>query len=460
MRAHALVPVLAVLALSCTEYDLGRPSDPEQKNPEDTAPPPPDTDAPDIRVNPSELDFGAIMKDCPSAPQEITIRNVGGEVLVVDDIDVGGENAGGFDLDGEPVSIQPDESYSFEVVFTPTAWIQYDAQVEIRSNDPDEALVDVPTQGVGSEDAYYEEVFEQGEGGRPVDILWVVDNSGSMAEEIQRVKDEFDSFLGDFVDLGLDFHMGVTTTDMANPSESGRLQGSPTYIDGDTTNPYDKFGTTIDGIYDHKGSADEKGLDAAKAALTEPLLSGANAGFLRTRNDDGDPVATHIIVVTDENDSSSQSPTQFATWLDGLESDPDMSAVSAICGDPGTTMFDGGCTEWDGMTMYNAMAGTDYYDAAIATGGHWASICTASFAEELEYLSLVSQGLTAVYYLTHVPSSIGLTTVEVNGVAEGYSAIDGWTWTNTTNAITFHGDAIPQPSATIRVSYPFDGECE
>jgi hypothetical protein len=459
MTAHKLTILLASLSLSCTEYDLGRPDDVEQKYPEDTGHPP-DPDAPDIRVNPDELDFGAIMKDCPSAPQEITIRNVGGELLVVDEIDLGGENAGGFEHDGGPVELEPDETYSFEVVFTPTAWIQYSAAVEISSNDPDESQVAVATEGTGSEDAYYEDVFEQGAGGRPVDILWVVDNSGSMADEIQRVKDEFDSFLGDFIDLGLDFHMGVTTTDMVNPAESGRLQGSPSYIDSDTNNPYDKFGSTIDGIYDHKGSADEKGLDAAKAALTEPLLSSANAGFLRTRNDDGELVATHIIVVSDEDDYSSQNPTQFASWLDNLESDPDLSAISAICGDPGTTMFDGGCTEWDGMTMYSAMAGTDYYDAAMATGGHWSSICTAEFAEELEYLSLVSQGLTAVYYLTHVPSSIGLTTVDVNGTVVSYSAIDGWTWTNTTNAIVFHGDAIPEPSASIRVSYPFDGECE
>ena len=459
MRAHAILPMLSILAFACTEYDLGRPDDPDNKNPEDTTPPPPDTDDPDIRVDPSELDFGAIMKDCPSAPQELTISNVGAELLVVDGISIGGENAGGFEHDGAPVDLAPDETYSFEVVFTPTAWIQYAAQVEVSSNDPDEPQVDVPTEGTGSEDAYYEDVFEQGEGGRPVDILWVVDNSGSMADEIQRVKDEFDSFLGDFIDLGLDFHLGATTTDMSNPSEQGRLQGNPIYIDGDTTNPYDKFGDTIDDIYDHKGSADEKGLDAAKAALTEPLLSGDNAGFLRTLNDDGDEVATHIIMVTDEDDSSSVSPSQFTSWLDGLESDPDLSALSAICGDPGTGMFDGGCTEWDGMTMYTAMAGNDYYDAAMATGGHWASICTASFNEELEYLSLVSQGLTAIYDLTYVPSSIGLTTVDVNGTSVGYSAIDGWTWTSTTNSVTFHGAAIPEPSATIRVTYPFDGEC-
>jgi hypothetical protein len=460
MRSCALIAIATLLATACTEYDLGRPDDVEQKYDEDTAPPEPDTDDPDIRVNPSELDFGAIMKDCPSAPQEVTIRNVGAELLVVSDIDIGGENAGGFSHDGAPVELEPDESYSFEVTFFPTAWIQYSAEVRISSNDPDEAMVGVTTAGTGSEDAYYEDVFQQGEGGRPVDILWVVDNSGSMSEEIQRVKDEFQSFLGDFIDLGLDFHLGAVTTDMDNPSEAGRLQGSPSYIDHNTSDPYTAFRNTIDEIYNHKGSANEAGLDAAKAALSEPLLTTANAGFLRQRNDDGEPVATHIIVVSDEDDYSSVNESAFITWLDNLESDVDLSGLSAICGDPGATMFDGGCTEWDGMTMYSAMAGTTYYDVAMATGGHWSSICTADFAEELEYLSLVSQGLTAEYFLTHVPSSIGLTSVDVNGSSVSSSAIDGWTWSSTNNSVVFHGDAIPEPSASIRVSYPFDGECE
>lgn len=456
MRDLAL---LLALAAGCSEYDLNRPDEPEQPYPEDTGDPPPDPENPDIRVEPDSIDFGYIMKDCPSAPQEVTITNVGGAPLVIDAIEVQGEGSGAFSHDGQPTELAPDASTAFEVVFTPTAWVTYEVEIRIDSNDPDEPALGVPTLGVGSEDATFEDVFQQGEGGRPVDILWAVDASGSMSSEIQRVKDEFQSFLGDFLDMGLDFHLGAVTVDMDNPQQSGRLQGDPIWIDGATADPIGVFRDTIDQIYHQKGSAEERGLDATKAAVTDPLLSGANAGFLRTRNDDGELVAFHAIVVSDEDDQSSMNATQYATWLDSLKADPDLSALSAICGDPGTTIFNGGCMEWDGSTMYEAVAGTKYYDAAQATGGHWSSICTASFSEELEYLSLVSQGLAVEFVLTHTPSSIALTEVQVNGVEATYSAIDGWTYSTTTNAITFHGDAVPEPSATIRVTYPFDGEC-
>ncbi|MFH1464197.1 MAG: choice-of-anchor D domain-containing protein [Pseudomonadota bacterium] len=420
---------------------------------------PPDPQAPDIDVEPASLDFGYIMQECPSAAQEVTITNKGGATLMVDSIELSGDGRSSFSLTGAATSLEPEEEYTFEVVFTPAATVAYALNVTILSNDPDEAEVDVPVEGVGSEDAYFEEVFHQGEGGRPVDILWIVDNSGSMMDEIQRVKDEFQSFLGDFLDMGLDFHLGAVTTDMDMPTEAGRLQGSPVWIDDSTADPIGTFRRTIDTIYDHEGSADEKGLAATQAALTDPLASNENAGFMRTRNDDNELVAIHAIVVSDENDSSSASAASFASWMEGLKSDPDLAAFSAICGDPGTSIFNGGCTEWDGATMYSATAGTKYYDAAQATGGHWSSICTASFTDELQYLSLISQGLAVEFALTYPISNIGLSTVDVNGTPVGYGMPDGWTYSPTTISVTFHGESIPEPSATIRVRYPFDGEC-
>jgi len=458
MRAPVLVLVLFAAAGGCNEYDLGRRKHSDNPNPEDTGSPPDPLD-PDIDVTPTSLDFGYIMKDCPSAAQEVTITNKGGATLLVDSIEMSGDGRGSFTTTGQPTSLEPDEEYTFEVVFTPEATVAYSLEVEILSNDPDEGEVGVPTVGVGSEDAFYEDVFHQGEGGRPVDILWIVDNSGSMTSEIQRVKDEFGSFLGDFLDLGLDFHLGATTVDMDNPTEQGRLQGYPTWIDGSTPDPIGTFRDTIDLIYDHKGSPTETGLAATQAALTNPLASNENAGFLRTRNDDGELVAIHAIVVSDEDDQSSVSATNFAAWMEGFKSDADLAAFSAICGDRGTTLFNGGCMEIDGTNVYEAVAGNKYIDAVDATGGHWSSICTASFTEELQYLSLISQGLEVEYHLTYPISNIGLSTVDVNGVTVSYGMPNGWTYSPTTVSITFHGDAIPEPSATIRVRYPFDGAC-
>ena len=462
MRAQLLV-LFPAFALACSEYDLNRPDDVDPKIPIDTGDTePPDTSAPDIEIEPASLDFGYVMKDCDSDPQDITITNVGDADLLVDSIGFLGTNSGAFAYSGTAGILAPEQSAVLSVVFTPTAWINYnEVELEVISNDPDESAAYVPTVGVGSEDPFYEETFHQGEPG-PVDILWVVDNSGSMEDEILRVKEEFSVFIGEFVSLGLDFHLGAVTTDMDFPEDSGRLQGDPPYFDNTFSDPEGAFGTTIEEIYAVTGSGSERGLEAVQAALQEPLLSGANAGFYRETTDDGTPVAIHTIVVTDEDDDSTVSSSSFSSWYNGLKSDPDTANFSAICGDPvSSTNFLGGCMEWDTSSgrMLEGSAGTKYVDVVDATGGYWASICTAEFSEALQYLSLETMGMSAVYELTYAPSSIALTQVQVDGASVSYSAVDGWTYSIDNNAVNFHGDAIPAPSAEIYVNYPYDGGC-
>ncbi|MEL6180847.1 MAG: hypothetical protein AAFS10_17945, partial [Myxococcota bacterium] len=56
-----------------------------------------------------------------------------------------------------------------------------------------------------------------------VDILWVVDNSGSMCEEQASIREEANRFVQELADAGLDFQVAVITTDMEDPTQSGRF---------------------------------------------------------------------------------------------------------------------------------------------------------------------------------------------------------------------------------------------
>ena len=49
-----------------------------------------------------------------------------------------------------------------------------------------------------------------------VDILWVVDNSGSMENLQKNIADNFEFFMSDFISKGLNFQMAVTTTEEAS----------------------------------------------------------------------------------------------------------------------------------------------------------------------------------------------------------------------------------------------------
>lgn len=71
-----------------------------------------------------------------------------------------------------------------------------------------------------------------------VDILWVIDNSGSMCEEQRDLATNFDLFLTEFANENIDFQMGVTTTHQTPEGLSqdlfaakyGRLQSTPNPI--------------------------------------------------------------------------------------------------------------------------------------------------------------------------------------------------------------------------------------
>jgi hypothetical protein len=75
-------------------------------------------------------------------------------------------------------------------------------------------------------------------GSEQMDILWVVDNSGSMCQEQRILRDNFSKFIDELNRTNLDFHIGVTTTDMNETymfepvASPGKLQATPQPVPG------------------------------------------------------------------------------------------------------------------------------------------------------------------------------------------------------------------------------------
>ena len=57
------------------------------------------------------------------------------------------------------------------------------------------------------------------------------------------MESNFNVFIDQFLNLGLDYHLAVITTDMDAPTESGRIQGS--VITNNTANPKAEFMAAI-----------------------------------------------------------------------------------------------------------------------------------------------------------------------------------------------------------------------
>ena len=125
-----------------------------------------------------------------------------------------------------------------------------------------------------------------------VDILFVMDNSGSMAEHQTNLARNIDLFTTAFSKLNLSYHLGVTSSDA---SDGGRLQGSPSFVDNTTVNGAQVFGQNLRLGTD--GSPEEHFFDPVVQALGPQNLAGANHGFLRN----GFLV---VIFITDAEDQS------------------------------------------------------------------------------------------------------------------------------------------------------------
>lgn len=187
-------------------------------------------------------------------------------------------------------------------------------------------------------------------GGVKTDILFVIDDSGSMADEQDNLSANLGAFIDRLATLPIqdDYQIAVTTTDVddygggtafavgpetGNPFPQGALvavtqDATGTGIRGDLVYDLATYGTTngwggprilVKGaptlIQDFKanvlvgtsGSGKEQPFRAARMALTDRILDGTNAGFLRP----GARLA--VIVVSDEDDCSDSPPTDATT---------------------------------------------------------------------------------------------------------------------------------------------------
>jgi hypothetical protein len=275
-----------------------------------------------------------------------------------------------------------------------------------------------------------------------VDILWVVDDSGSMTNQRQTLSNNFSRFLDELLALQVRFQMGVIST---NYNDRGTLRGATKIITNSTPNPRQVFlqNTT----FPPSRARLEQGLRMMELALTEPNRSGANAGFLRPN------AALAVIVVTDEDDSSYGDPAYYSRFLRSLKGpgNENLSSLSIIggttpdgCYPPGEEIYFGGLA--DPAFRYSAVA--------TKTGGIIGSICEGSFEATLRKIATALDTLRRVFPLSLKPDPATIT-VLVNGSPVPRDVVNGWQYRSETQSITFLGNYVPPPGAILRFEYAF-----
>ena len=287
--------------------------------------------------------------------------------------------------------------------------------------------------------------------GKPqTDILWMIDNSCSMEEEQLELTNNFDAFINYFIDSGLDWHVGVVSTDMSRNDHKGKLQTAfgYTYIDEHTPDPVIVFRQMAS--MGTSGSGAEKGLASIYTAL-EQHRDGANKGFYR---EDG---LLSIIVISDEHDQSYEiSLVEFISWLTNMKEDvDDVTFSSIVCLEVGT--LNG---QQCGTGFFTEMTvGEEYMAVTDAVGGVLWDIRRTNWSEVLNELGILASGLKREFFLSDIPVpetlevwvEIDHDTDEDATVYNFQQDID-YVYSPTRNSIQFH-TYVPSQYSRIFIEY-------
>lgn len=263
-----------------------------------------------------------------------------------------------------------------------------------------------------------------------LDVLFVMDGTGSMREEQAGIASAAPTFLAAMDAQGLSWQVGVVSMDLA---EGGALRGRPWILTPRTDDVAAQLAATLAvGTEDAPPAA---GLDAAALALWDER--GANHGFRRGE------AALHLIFVSDGDDGSGEVLGSAAVdELVALLADE-----AARTGHPAraSALVDDGSGACD-AEGYDATPGPRFVAVAEATGGTVASICAPDFEAVAAALGDVAVEGATSFPLQAEPDPDSVL-VGVDGVRQ----TSGWVVDTAAPAIVF---ASPPPlDAVVTVRY-------
>jgi hypothetical protein len=411
MRSGSLVVAVA-LASGCMETNL------RSQVPDPAVPAVP---SPAIRIAPDLLDLGAPAIGCERAGT-FTVHNDGDADLVVDEFRF---EAASDDLflaatPALPLVIAPGEGVPLDVGYLAFDAVPDLASLVALSNDPDRPEASADAAGAAASAGAVKDRFE--EPLQPVsDILVVVDNSCSMAEEQANLTSNFQSFVDAVVAADADWRLAVITTD------SAEFRGP--VLTPASADPVGQF--TNQALVGTGGSGEEQPLQMIANAVLPGADAAPGGAFFR------DDSLLAIIVVTDEPDEySAMTPLALTDYLVGLKGgDPGLVRLHAIGGDVPLP------------ACASAAAGSVPLDEVAAlSGGLFLSVCS-SWGVSLDAVAQGSVASIDRFALSQEPL-VPTLEVTVDGVA-----VTGWSWDAGTSSIVFDAGAIPAPGAVIEVHY-------
>ena len=432
-----------------------------------------------LDVLPNPIDFGLVTIGCNSQEVVVKLYNNGTATLNVTQLEV--VPAGNvFIISSQPpgaFTIGANSSVQIKMKYHPSKSGIETGVLRIHTDAPNanNGLLDVPLKGEGTTVKDVKDVFKQTD--KPtVDVLWCVDNSGSMSDDQTALSSNFPQFINYAVSLNIDYQMGVVTAeineagkgdtgDMIYPGVLFQHSGDPRIITNSnphpTTPPY--VPTNVNPVTAFQANAmpggccadeQESCMEAVHMALSDPLINDdqANKGFLRQY------ARLVVIMMSDEEDQSPGAVDYYVDFLKQLKGprNKDLLSTSIITGvdrdgdvkNPPNATGCGGSSSGSG-----ADPAVRYLDMFKKIGNGLAfSICNADWGTNMQKLGLDAFVAVIEYYLSRQadPTTIKVT---VNGNSVSNDPVNGYSYDPNTNSIVFGSGAVPPKGATIEVDY-------
>ncbi|MFK8137330.1 MAG: hypothetical protein AB8E15_03125 [Bdellovibrionales bacterium] len=296
-----------------------------------------------------------------------------------------------------------------------------------------------------------------------IDVLWVIDNSGSMANLQANVASNFEAFINQFELKNYDFQIAVTTTEAWRESNGNiycaqsnnisrfRDDSGFSILTADTPDLSNAFLTNIS--QGTSGCGDERAFESMKLSLENE--DNIAMGFPRA------DAFLAVIIVSDEDDFSHDGgeflgqnysdpalidPLVYVNFLDQLtNSNPIQKTynVSSI------SILDEACRLENtpyGLISHRYSALVDQAD------GVKASVCAPDFSENLELIQSKIISLSTQFFLTRLPHPESIEVI-VDGSVMAESEINGWSYNELSNSILFYGDSVPSQGAVIEINF-------
>ncbi len=350
---------------------------------------------------------------------------------------------------------------------------------------------------------------------RKIDVLWVIDNSGSMQSSQSNLTANFSAFIDEFQKKGYDFHMAVTGTDawrgdvtgmnvnnanILRRARPGQINfSSPyTYATNSLVNIMTPATPNLSNVFvtnatqGISGSGDERAFQSMKAFLNH----GANSDFRRAdaflaviilsdeddfsmAKSDGTPDTYPLFGDYDEesvvNGTYSNNPSYHPMVLTApspanpsdiyhLYNDSRLMPVSTIKSFMDSVLvstdnysvntisiLDGACRANLNSSSIGRRIGRRYAQLADMTNGVKTSLC-GNFGESLQLIAQSTIKLTAKFKLTREPDPASIK-ITVDGVVIPEDGSQGWTYNAADWSITFNGDSVPAQGANVQIFF-------